>query len=749
MINKQLIDTMELPITEEDLIKICHNLDDAEIRVNRELEQMLQRYCHVEAKLQNINKILPNVAVVRSEGEKFRDTIDKTNKLAETVSAKVRQLDLARSRVCECQSRVHDILDLQLCSEGVATALRNEDYEQGAAHVRRYLSMDQKLLERTADDVSEDRVSIAGSLTTLQQAALQLRIVVTRKFDEAVKAEDLASVERFFKIFPLLGMHDEGLGKFCLYLGTKLQETAQKNLRSALDIKLNSDRAAVVYADVMTMLFEGIARIIEIHQPIIETYYGPGRLAKTISILQKECDRQIKRIILEFMKNRNISKKLQIINDYARKQTADKTDPKTLDLLLEELTLMHTRAELYIRFLRRRVANDLEIATANEELRKAQINEFEIMIKNSELSHAMQETLGAYLALERYFLEESVNKALGMDTLEQNQQTSSMVDDVFYIVKKCVRRAISSWSVDGVCAVVNMACGILEGEFSNRLKSRLRQGYPAGYLDLAQAYSALQTSIQQGRLQASDTEYARLMFLAYLNNTDISIEYVETLSTNLGAEIDVAFPRLQQKDRDKIDSCLAGMKGVTSTLRAVIDYGMEQLRASAVKPRITPWVDAFLSINHQVNEDELLRYETDEPFVQTLVMNLEGLLQAFKDSLTTANYDALIGILTSEVTTRLEKVVLKSTFNRPGGLILDKEIRSLASYLAAATSWSVRDKFARLTQIATILSVEKVEELSDYCGADAIAWRLTPAEVRKIAALRTDLRSDDIKRLKL
>lgn len=86
---------------------------------------------------------------------------------------------------------------------------------------------------------------------------------------------------------------------------------------------------------------------------------------------------------------------------------------------------------------------------------------------------------------------------------------------------------------------------------------------------------------------------------------------------------------------------------------------------------------------------------------------------------------------------------------QPGGLILDKEIRSLASYLAAATSWSVRDKFARLTQIATILSVEKVEELSDYCGADAIAWRLTPAEVRKIAALRTDLRSDDIKRLKL
>lgn len=54
----------------------------------------------------------------------------------------------------------------------------------------------------------------------------------------------------------------------------------------------------------------------------------------------------------------------------------------------------------------------------------------------------MQELLGAYLALERYFLEESVNKAIGMDVLDQEQQTSSMVDDVFFIVKKCVRYVI-------------------------------------------------------------------------------------------------------------------------------------------------------------------------------------------------------------------------------------------------------------------------------------------------------------------
>lgn len=741
---------MDLSINEENLTQILNKLSEDEVKIEKNLENILSRQCHVEAKLQNISKVLPNVVVIRTEGEKFCNMITRTNELAENVSAKVRQLDLARSRVYECQRRVNDILDLQLCSEGVAMALRNEDYEQGAAHVHRYLSMDQQLLERTAEDILMDHTNISSSLITLQQAALQLRTVVTHKFDEAVKSEDLASVERFFKIFPLLGMHTEGLKKFCSYLCTKLQETAQKNLKAALEIKSNDKRASVIFSDTITLLFEGIARIVEIHQPIIETYYGPGRLLMTISILQKECDRQVKKIIAEFMKHRYISKKVQIVNEHVRKPNSEKANPKDFDLLLGEITIMHSRAELYIRFLKRRVKNDIEISATNDIQYKDLISEFENIINNSDLAHGMQELLSAYLALERYFLEESVNKALGMDTLDQDQQTSSMVDDVFFIVQKCIRRSMSSWSIDGVCAVVNMACGILEGEFANRLRNRLRQGYPAGYLDLTQAYNALlPTSIQHGRLQTSDTELARLTFLAYLNNTDVSIEYVETLCKSLSPEIDATFPNMQNKDRGKIDSCLSGLKSVMSILRAVTDYGLEQLRISAVKPRVTPWVDAFLSVDHHINEDDLLRYETEEPFVQTLIMNLEGLLQSFKGSLTTSNYDALIGLLTAEVTARLEKVVLKSTFNRAGGLILDKEIRSLASYLAAVTSWSVRDKFARLTQIATILSVEKVEELADYCGADAIAWRLTPAEVRRIASMRIDFRPEDVKRLKL
>jgi len=82
----------------------------------------------------------------------------------------------------------------------------------------------------------------------------------------------------------------------------------------------------------------------------------------------------------------------------------------------------------------------------------------------------------------------------------------------------------------------------------------------------------------------------------------VSTEYVETLCKSLNVEIDATFPNMQKKDRGKIDSCLSSLKGVILILRGVIDYGLEQLRVSAVKPRVTPWVDAFLSIDHHINE---------------------------------------------------------------------------------------------------------------------------------------------------
>lgn len=61
--------------------------------------------------------------------------------------------------------------------------------------------------------------------------------------------------------------------------------------------------------------------------------------------------------------------------------------------------------------------------------------------------------------------EISSPQAVTMDTYEKGQLTSSMVDDCFYIVKKCISRALSSSNIDCLCAMINHANSVLESDF--------------------------------------------------------------------------------------------------------------------------------------------------------------------------------------------------------------------------------------------------------------------------------------------
>ena len=74
-----------------------------------------------------------------------------------------------------------------------------------------------------------------------------------------------------FKIFRI-SLHRH---KFSINVSIfQLSETADKNLKSALATDSTDKRANVLYADTITVLFEAIARVVEIHQPLVETYYG-------------------------------------------------------------------------------------------------------------------------------------------------------------------------------------------------------------------------------------------------------------------------------------------------------------------------------------------------------------------------------------------------------------------------------------------------------------------------------------------
>jgi len=240
------------------------------------------------------------------------------------------------------------------------------------------------------------------------------------------------------------------------------------------------------------------------------------------------------------------------------------------------------------------------VSVTDEGEKVEKLGSLDRLLKTGETFRTMQVLLGEYILLEQYFMAQSVQKAVEMDTLVDGSGTesfvvSSMTDDVFFIVKKCIKRSLGSQSVDGICAVINNACGILESDFADLLLAQLRAGFPSGYLDLTQTYNFIQSSIQSGKLQGSDLESNRTQFVAYLNNTDTSMEYVTSLKSSLESSINEAIGQnLTSYDKEKIKNSLSGLGSVNIRLKSVSEFGFSQLRSSAVKPRVKPWLDRFI-----------------------------------------------------------------------------------------------------------------------------------------------------------
>ena len=164
---------------------------------------------------------------------------------------------------------------------------------------------------------------------------------------------------------------------------------------------------------------------------------------------------------------------------------------------------------------------------------ESRLADLDRLIARSGLCHAMQDLLHDYILLEDYFMSQNIKIALeaGRTSLkevlvedeaageggpaslagEETHFASIMLDDVFFLLKKCVQRAVGGQNVDGVCAVVNNACTVLEQDLCGMLQGQLKLGFPTGYLDLT--YNMLHSSYQQGKLQGGDMDKQKHIFL--------------------------------------------------------------------------------------------------------------------------------------------------------------------------------------------------------------------------------------------
>ena len=304
-----------------------------------------------------------------------------------------------------------------------------------------------------------------NSFQLLQESKTRLHQIVNEKYDQAVHQNDIPQMERFFKIFPLIGLSESGLEKFATYLCNQINQAAENNFTLLNSTDRSESRWSIIFADALILLFEKVARMIEAYQPVIESSYGYGNMFVFIRKIQSECDLQSVKILNKFKETRNVAfvfRTVQqaIASNYSRalsnpnnsstsgsnnmnqRVNEEKIDPRNLDELLTEITLISARSELYKNFLLKCIVNDLNglnVSPGQDSTKSLSLTQVQTFINSTDLQCCIQELIGQYSILENYFMIENIYKAIQMDSVNKNSIMSSVVDDVFFIIKKCIK----------------------------------------------------------------------------------------------------------------------------------------------------------------------------------------------------------------------------------------------------------------------------------------------------------------------
>lgn len=123
----------------------------------------------------------------------------------------------------------------------------------------------------------------------------------------------------------------------------------------------------------------------------------------------------------------------------------------------------------------------------------------------------------------------------------------------------------------------------------------------------------------------------------------------------------------------------------------------------------------------------------------------------YRPQLVTDNFESFVHLCLKVITPQLEKYILVKQFTQFGALQLEKDLRLLVQYFTTLSERTIRGEFARLTQMASLLNLERVSEVLDYWGENSgqMTWRLAPSEVLRVLSRRMDFSGEEIAALKL
>ena len=718
-------DSIDISAIERELLR----LDATETALLTELENCQGSREELEEATFSLSSLSTELNPINQDVTRLEQDISRSHQMIDKVCRKVKTLDFTKSRVFACMKRVDDVIDLRSCSEVVNNSLASGDYERAAAHLHRYLVLDERMIKDTVSGFS-DVSTVDASFQSIRQAETELKALMQEKFEKAIVDRDEKAVERYFKIFPFLFLHEEGLQKYSQFLRGRISFITEGRFSDAIASVSQStvSKPGIGLAIPIISLFADIQQAVLDRKSAVDVLYGPGYILYIILELQRECDVWVKRILLQHKQTRKIEQKLAAISD-SKSITAGtqrKVDTKELDVILTELTTIISHAENYFAFIHTHMSASLAELETQQTLSEDFVNQSKLLV--SESRQQTQELLSHYLEFENHFMRQSIDRA---SELNQFAASNSLLDDTFYILHKCMRRAISTSSPDCIGAMLNDAGSVLL-EFKSRLHSKSKAG---SGVDLAGVIQAKLPGASKSADLTSLHSQSR-----YINQMETCLEYIDKLACELETDLDKFFSSSEELNCVRIRTCLDEFRSHSKVFRIMLNSTISDIYKQFLLPKVHAHMENYSTRDFIISMDEFSQYDSSAE-IQGLLLSLQEQLSKFNGEMSTRNFELIIDHLLEDICQQLERGILRSRFTQMGALLLDKEFRGLSSYLSSKTSVSIREKLARTNQIIGLLSLESLREVRDYWRPNTglVSSRLSLAEVKNFLKLRVDL----------
>ena len=664
------------------------------------------------------------LAAAAERATALQHALAPTAAAAARIHTRVESLRDEHARVCEAIRWAEGAAALKRALAALAAAIERADWAAAAAHCSAADAVDPAIRTSTFAAHAVPTAALpAPPPAALERLRATLVDALAAEFERATAPEtaDEAHAQAVLALFAPAGAHERGLAAYAAFAASRVRAVTHE-----VHTRLGAPAGPLFFATLLGALFEQLAMFIDKHQPLVDAMFGaparPGFAARVLPPLRSEWSATALAVIAAWRSHRGLRRLAVQAEAHPFAALADVrtrpyepggaprpvTPPPAVDGVLAELAYMAAQWSLFARFIHRRLGAP----------------------PTSELDTAMGTLLrGEYVALETFCLRAGIDKAHALDTPEPDAAPlgTSLCDDVFFVVRASLVRTLSTCSLDALEGVVERAVRMLEHDVIEPLVLRM---------DACRRTLDVQRLVDGPRKLAALRE-VRTVMATYLNALDTAAAYTDRLikDTSDPAYLEQYFDADTDDELARAQELVRRLGTLTHKLRSAVHFEMEELFAAVIAPRLDG-LRAALHDNYRLDEPAYALANEHNALPKRFAAAWAAAMGSLHDTLTSANYSLAFGLAADAAAAAWEDVALTQQYTELGALRFDKDIRAVLAQLTEHAPLGVRDRFARLQQIAYTLNADDDGDVYALGVAVGLSWQFTRDEVQSIRALR-------------